>query len=109
MGKNMLEGFTYTLPYALSINAEPELVSFTNHNLTTLPRVANTPDPTYEWACHKPFDWKVKNNIESVRHPLSPFKIEPASSDAIHGYDSLCLRDYKCMINYINPENDIRK
>lgn len=93
---------------------EPEFVSFTNHNLTKLPRVCNQSDPNYDLYLHKPYDWKVKNKEcnkgcqNNARHPLSPFKIEPSKTDQVMGYDSMCLRDYKCMINYINPENDIR-
>ena len=102
------QGLAHTW-YSINTNDPPEHVSFTNHNLTTNPRISNHPDPTFEWFKHRPFDWRVKTEIDKRRHPLSPFKIEPTATDSPEGYDTMCLRDYKCMLNYINPENDIRK
>lgn len=96
------------IPYGLNTRDEPEYVDFTNHNLTTKPRICNTPDPNNELYNHKPFDWKVKSKDDKVLHPLSPFKIEPSKTDSVMGYDTLCLRDYNCMIKYINPESDLR-
>ncbi len=95
--------------YGINTHDEPEHVSFTNHNLTKNPMISNSPDPTYEWFAHKPFNWKVKIVDDGLKHPLNPCKINPVNIDYDEGYETHCLRDYKCMINYINPENDIKK
>ena len=105
------------VPYAYNTQGPPEVygfdyVPFQNHNLTVNPRVSTLRDPTYYWWEHRPFGGypKLAKDCDKcvVKHVDDPFAKKLAQTDHVYGYDSLCLKDYNCMVNYITPQKDLR-